>query len=80
LYRQRVSENDKVKSAVVQSTPLDCGAAGRRSVLMLIRELWQFMKIRKKYWIMPIIIMLLGLGFLIVFSQAAVLPFVYTLF
>ncbi|HRO68648.1 MAG TPA: DUF5989 family protein [Pseudobdellovibrionaceae bacterium] len=47
---------------------------------MLIRELWQFLKVRKKYWMLPIVLMLLLLGVLILFSQAAVLPFVYTVF
>lgn len=47
---------------------------------MIIKELWQFMRVRKKYWMMPIVIMLLLLSFLILFSQTAVLPFVYTLF
>jgi len=47
---------------------------------MLLREFWDFMRERKKYWMMPIIVSLLALGFLILFSQTAVLPFVYTLF
>lgn len=47
---------------------------------MFLQELWQFMRVRKKYWMLPILITILGLGFLIIFSQTAVLPFVYTLF
>lgn len=47
---------------------------------MIIKELWQFMRVRKKYWMMPIVLMLLLLSFLIIFSQTAVLPFIYTLF
>ncbi len=47
---------------------------------MLIQELWQFMRIRKKYWLFPIIMILLLFSTLILFSQTAVLPFVYTLF
>lgn len=47
---------------------------------MIINELWQFMRVRKKYWMMPIVIMLLLLSFLIIFSQTAVLPFIYTMF
>jgi Family of unknown function (DUF5989) len=44
-------------------------------------ELWSFMKERKKFWMLPIIICLLLLGTLIVFtSGSAVAPFVYTLF
>lgn len=47
---------------------------------MLMQEFWGFMRERKKYWMLPIIVSLMGLGFLILFSQTAVLPFVYTLF
>jgi hypothetical protein len=44
-------------------------------------ELWAFMKERKKFWLLPIILVMLLLGGLIVFSQgSAVAPFVYTLF
>ncbi len=46
-----------------------------------IKELWAFMKVRKKFWLLPIIIVLLLLGGLIVFVQgSAVAPFIYTLF
>jgi len=44
-------------------------------------DLWGFMKERKKFWLAPIIIVLLLLGSLIVFTQgSAVAPFIYTLF
>ena len=44
-------------------------------------ELWAFMKERKKFWLLPIIVVLLILGTLIVFTQgSAVAPLVYTLF
>ncbi len=44
-------------------------------------ELWAFMRERKKFWMLPIIIVLLLLGSLIVFTQgSAVAPFIYTLF
>lgn len=47
----------------------------------LLIELWSFMKERKKFWMMPIIICLLMLGSLIVLtSGSAVAPFIYTLF
>jgi hypothetical protein len=45
------------------------------------KDLWDFLKIRKKWWLLPIIIVLLLVGVLIVFgSGSAVAPFVYTLF
>lgn len=44
-------------------------------------ELWQFMRVRKKYWLAPIILVLLVFGGLIVLVQgSAVAPFIYTLF
>jgi hypothetical protein len=47
----------------------------------LITELWAFMKERKKYWMFPIIIVLMLFGSLLVFAQgSAVAPFIYTLF
>ncbi len=50
-------------------------------MLDLIKDLWGFMKVRKKFWLAPIIVMLLLLGALIVLSQgSAVAPFIYTLF
>ncbi len=50
-------------------------------MLELIKDLWGFMKARKKFWLAPIIIIMLLLGTLIVLSQgSAVAPFIYTLF
>ena len=44
-------------------------------------QLWQFMRIRKKWWLGPIVTMLLLLGMLLVFTQGSALaPFIYTLF
>ena len=46
-----------------------------------LSELWAFMRERKKFWLMPIIITLLLLGSLLVLTQgSAVAPFIYTLF
>ena len=47
----------------------------------LFREFWGFVKVRKKFWLLPIIVILLLLGTLIVFTQSsAVAPFIYALF
>lgn len=44
-------------------------------------ELWQFMRARKKFWLLPILIMMVLLGGLIVLTKgSAVAPFIYTLF
>ncbi len=50
-------------------------------MLDLIKDLWDFMRVRKKFWLAPIILVMLLLGGLIVLSQgSAVAPFIYTLF
>ncbi len=44
-------------------------------------DLWDFMKVRKKYWLLPIILTLLLFGGLIIFtSGSAIAPFIYTIF
>ncbi len=49
--------------------------------MSLVKELWAFMRARKKYWLTPIIVMMVILGALIVLAQgSAVAPFIYTLF
>jgi hypothetical protein len=46
-----------------------------------ILEFWEFLKVRKKYWLLPIIIILFLFGGLIVLTQGtAVAPFIYTIF
>ena len=46
-----------------------------------IVEFWEFLKVRKKYWLLPIIIILAIFGGLIVLTQgSAVAPFIYTIF
>jgi len=47
----------------------------------VLRELWDFLKVRKRFWLAPIIFILLLLSFFIVFAQTSVVaPFIYTLF
>jgi len=49
--------------------------------MTFIKELWNFMRIRKKFWLLPIMLIMALFGGLIVISQgSAVAPFVYTLF
>ena len=49
--------------------------------MSFLKEFWEFLIVRKKYWLLPIIIMLVIFGGLIVLSQgSAVAPFIYTLF
>lgn len=50
-------------------------------MLELIKELWVFLRVRKKMWLLPLLIMLFLLGGLLVLAQGSVVaPFIYTLF
>ncbi len=47
----------------------------------LMSELWAFMKVRKKWWLLPVIIVMVAVGALLVFAQGSALaPFIYTIF
>jgi hypothetical protein len=49
--------------------------------MSFLAELWSFLEVRKKFWLLPILIVMVLLGALIVLSQgSAVAPFIYTLF
>ena len=49
--------------------------------LSILKEFWEFLRVRKKWWLMPIVLFLLLLGSLLVFSQgSSVAPFIYTIF
>lgn len=50
-------------------------------MIEFITEFWRFLKVRKKFWLLPLMFALVALGGLIVLSQgSAVAPFIYTLF
>lgn len=52
-----------------------------RQKLSILSELWDFMRIRKKWWLGPIIFILVVLGIVIVMAEgSAIAPFIYTLF
>ena len=47
----------------------------------LLKELWAFMRERKKWWLLPVILVMLAVGGLLVFAQGSALaPFIYTIF
>ena len=49
--------------------------------MSFVAELWEFLRVRKKFWLMPIIIMMLIFGGLVILTKgSAVAPFIYTLF
>ena len=46
-----------------------------------LKEFWEFLKVRKKYWLLPILLVLVIFGGLIILSQgSAIAPFIYTIF
>ena len=47
----------------------------------LVKDIWDFMKVRKKYWLAPLIITIVFMGALIIFTQGSVIaPFIYSIF
>jgi hypothetical protein len=47
----------------------------------IIKEFWKFLRVRKKWWLIPIVVVLLLLGALIIFSEGSALaPFIYAIF
>tara|TARA_B100000989_G_scaffold298770_1_gene289733 strand:- start:3397 stop:3558 length:162 start_codon:yes stop_codon:yes gene_type:complete len=52
-----------------------------KDFLELIKDIWDFFKVRKKYWLAPLIITIILMGSLIVFTQGSVVaPFIYSIF
>jgi Family of unknown function (DUF5989) len=50
-------------------------------MLSFAKEFWRFLRVRKKYWLLPVFLLMLTFGALIVLTQgSAVAPFIYTLF
>ena len=48
---------------------------------MIIKEFWKFLRVRKRFWLAPVLIVMFVLGGLLVFAQgSAIAPFIYTLF
>jgi Family of unknown function (DUF5989) len=45
-----------------------------------LKDLWGFLRQRKKFWLLPLIVITLLFGVLMVFSGSAIAPFIYTLF
>jgi Family of unknown function (DUF5989) len=47
----------------------------------LMSELWEYMRVRRKFWLLPIVLLMLAVGALLVFAKGSVLaPFIYTIF
>jgi len=51
------------------------------SKLMILKEFWDFLKVRKKWWLGPVVALLVLLGLIAIFAEGSALaPFIYTLF
>ncbi len=51
------------------------------SNVRLAKELWAFMRVRKKWWLLPIIVVMVMVGALVILAESSVLaPFIYTIF
>ena len=51
------------------------------SKLSIFSQLWQFMRIRKKWWLLPILLLITLLGLILIFAEGSALaPFIYTVF
>lgn len=64
--------NDNKPNAFVQ--------AGHEQQLGLVKEFFYFLRHNKKYWLVPLLLVLLGLGLLLILGGTAAAPFIYTLF
>ncbi|HLC76292.1 MAG TPA: DUF5989 family protein [Candidatus Peribacterales bacterium] len=49
--------------------------------LSIFADLWMFLRVRKKWWLLPLLLLIIGLGLILVFAQGSPLaPFIYTVF
>ena len=55
-------------------------AVSRETKPSLVREVWEFLAVTKKWWLLPIIVVLALFGALVLMSGSATAPFIYTLF
>ena len=52
-----------------------------KDIIDLIKDVWDFLRVRKKYWLAPLIITILLMGALLIFTQGSVVaPFIYSIF
>jgi hypothetical protein len=57
------------------------GSLSRGQDMDFVAELWRFMRVRKKFWLLPVLIMMVVFGGLVVLTKGSVIaPFIYTLF
>jgi hypothetical protein len=58
-----------------------CGINFKESYMSIISEVWSFLRVRKKFWLFPLVFIMVAFGILLVLAQSsAIAPFIYTLF
>ena len=69
-------------SAVNHGAAISVGSSrGQMGTSSLLREMWLFMRVRKKFWLLPVILVLFLVGALLIITQGSALaPFIYTVF
>lgn len=75
-----MSEDQKDVEAKEQADPNAFEDASQGDQMSLVAEFIEFLKYNKKYWMIPLLLSLLGLGALILAGGSAAAPFIYTLF
>ena len=77
-FRSRSGPTVRRKFAPRESQTYDLSAMRN---LSLLRELWAYMRIRKRWWLLPIILLILAVGSLVILAEGSALaPFIYTIF
>ncbi|MGH7138924.1 MAG: DUF5989 family protein [Pirellulales bacterium] len=81
---EKVQQNQQVNVSVNVQTPATAGddfeKASQEQQVGLAREFLEFLADNKKWWLLPIVLVLLVFGVLVLFSGTAAAPFIYTLF
>ena len=68
-------------NGILINAEVTCPVNSEIEIMSLVRELWDYMRIRKKWWLLPIIVVMFLVGSLLVFAQGSALaPFIYTIF
>ena len=81
LGQEKLIKNHTEKSKPIKKLTLKRFSKIMKDFLDLVKDVWDFFKTRKKYWLAPLIITIILMGALIVFTQGSVIaPFIYSIF
>jgi hypothetical protein len=79
-YSQAIGVTQHQKCLYLKSVPLNCGKFSMNRVA-IIKEFFEFLRQRKRWWIAPILVFMVLLGVLLIFASTSTLaPFIYSLF